>query len=129
MAKSNSVDVNEVEINGVTYTRKDVAAGNKAAEKLSGMPYCVVRCAEAGAFAGYVEERNGTEATLRNVRRLWYWAGAASLSQLAVEGVKRPAECKFPVEIPKIEVTGVIEVIECTEKAKKSIASVPVWEA
>jgi hypothetical protein len=37
----------------------------------------------AGIFVGELESYANKEATLLNARRLWYWTGAASLSQLA----------------------------------------------
>ena len=82
----------------------------------------------SGRFAGYVESRNGKEVVIRNVRRIWYWAGANSLSQLAKDGTVKPDECKFAVEVDKIEVTEAIEIIECTEKAHVSICEVPEWK-
>lgn len=90
--------------------------------------YSIVRCQGAGVFMAQVVERKGTEAKLKDSRRLWYWSGAASLSQLAVEGTKKPGECKFPIAMPEQEVTGVLEVIPVTDAAKKSIDSVKVWE-
>jgi hypothetical protein len=92
------------------------------------MKYVIVRTFHAGVFAGYLKTRNGSEVTLQQVRRLWYWAGAASLSQLAVEGVKKPEECKFPIEVPKIDLTEVIEILQVSPKAKKSISDVKIWE-
>ena len=91
--------------------------------------YAIVRTYSAGCFAGTVKSRKGKEIVLTGARRLWYWAGAASLSQLAVDGVSKPKECKFPVEVPEITLTEAIEVIPCTNKAKKSIAEVPVWRS
>lgn len=91
--------------------------------------YCVIRCAHAGVFAGYVRSRAGAEAVLTNVRRLWYWEGAASLSQMAVDGVSKPRECKFTVTVPEMTVLGVIEIIPCTKKAEVSIKAVPEWRA
>ena len=91
--------------------------------------YCIIRTDRAGVFAGYVKERNGSEATLSDVRRLWYWAGAASLSQLAMYGTSRPRDCKFTVTVPEMTVLGVIEIIPCTEKAEQSIRGVSVWRA
>ena len=91
--------------------------------------YKIIRTYSAGVFAGYLEKRNGKEGTIRNARRIWYWDGAASLSQLAVDGTKKPENCKFPCEVDKIEVTEIIEIITCTKKAEKSIKSVPVWAA
>lgn len=90
--------------------------------------YVIVRTFSAGVFAGYLVSRNGKEIVLRNARRLWYWKGAASLSQLAVDGVSCPKECKFPVEVPQIELLEAIEILDVSEKAKASIASVKVWE-
>jgi len=89
----------------------------------------IVRTYSAGVFAGYIESRNGQEVIMRDARRLWRWAGAASLSQLAVDGTKLPNECKFPCSVPKVELLEVIEILDCTEKAKESILNVPVWEA
>lgn len=64
---------------------------------------------------------------MRDARRLWYWKGAASLSQLAVDGVSCPKECKFPVAVDRVELLEAIEILDVTPKAKQSIASVPVW--
>lgn len=88
----------------------------------------IIRCDRAGVFYAEIESRQGDEAKLRNARRLWYWDGAASLSQLAMEGVKRPRDCKFTVTVPNMTVLGVIEVIPCTEDAVRSIDGVREWK-
>jgi hypothetical protein len=91
--------------------------------------YCMVRTYSSGVFAGTIKERNGKEAVLTNARRIWYWDGAASLSQLAMEGTSRPQKCKFPCEVDEVLLTEVIEIIPITEMAKKSISEVPIWES
>lgn len=91
--------------------------------------YVIVRTYSAGVFAGTLESRNGKEVKLSNARRLWHWAGASSLSQLAMEGVSKPKECKFPIEVSSIELMEAIEIIEVSEVAKASIAAVPVWKS
>jgi hypothetical protein len=91
------------------------------------MKYVIVRTNSAGVFAGNLESRNGQEVVLLNARRLWYWKGAASLSQLAMEGVTCPLECKFPCEVERIELLQAIEILDVTEKAMASIAGVPIW--
>lgn len=96
--------------------------------KKQSLEYVIVRTYSAGVFAGYLESRNGKEGTIRKARRLWYWSGAASLSQLAVDGVSNPKACKFPVEVDRIELTEIIEVLSVTEKARMSIAEVKVWQ-
>lgn len=94
--------------------------------------YVIVRTYAMGCFAGTLigKESTETKKVLTGVRRLWQWAGAASLSQLATTGTSRPNDCKFPRETVKEELTSPqgFEVIEVTKKARKSIASVPVWE-
>lgn len=91
-------------------------------------PYVVVRTYSAGVFAGTLESRKGKEGVLSNARRIWYWSGAASLSQLAMEGVKDPANCKFAVPVGKIELTEIIEVIYATPEAQTNIEGVPIWK-
>lgn len=88
----------------------------------------IVRTDRAGVFFAEIKERRGSEADLVNARRLWYWDGAASLSQLATEGVTKPRDCKFTVTVDNCTVLGVIEIIPCTEKAVESINNVPVWK-
>jgi len=90
--------------------------------------YVIVRTYSAGVFAGYLESRNGQEVVMTKARRLWYWKGASSLSQLAMEGVKCPDECKFPCEVDRVELLQAIEILDVTEKARKNIAKVPVWQ-
>lgn len=117
-----------ITINGEEYVKKSEITGFEPVIK-DNMPYCMVRTCSAGVFAGYIKERNGKEATLLNARRIWYWEGAASLSQLAVDGTSKPEECKFPCAVPEVILTEVIEIIPISEKAKKSIDGVEVWEA
>lgn len=89
---------------------------------------CMVRTYSAGVFFGTVASRDGKEATLTNARRIWYWDGAATLSQLATEGTSKPQNCKFPAPVPEVLLTEVIEIIPATEAAIASIAAVPVWK-
>jgi hypothetical protein len=89
--------------------------------------YVIVRTQSAGVFAGYLESRVGQEVVLTDARRLWYWAGAASLSQIAVFGTSKPNKCKFPVAVPRVELMEAIEILDVSAKAQKSIQDVPVW--
>nr|DAM47485.1 MAG TPA: hypothetical protein [Bacteriophage sp.] len=88
----------------------------------------IVRGDRSGVFFGTLMERTGNEVKLANCRRIWYWDGAASISQLAVDGTKRPENCKFTVSVPEIEILDALEIIPCSEKAIASIESVPVWK-
>ena len=88
----------------------------------------IIRADRAGVFFGELAKREGSEVELHNARRLWYWDGAASLSQLAVNGTVRPGNCKFTVVVPEMTILGVIEIIPCTAKAIASIEGVEVWK-
>jgi len=106
-------------IDGDEYIRTD---------KQSPTDYKIVRTHSAGVFAGYIESRNGQEVVMRNARRLWYWSGAASLSQLAIDGVSAPQNCKFPEAVNRVELLQAIEILDVTEKARLSINAVPIWK-
>lgn len=89
----------------------------------------VVRGDRSGVFFGTLAAHNGQEVRLTNVRRLWYWSGAASDFQLAAEGVKSPERCKFTIVIDELVVLDAIEILPCTEQAIISLSSVPVWKS
>jgi hypothetical protein len=88
--------------------------------------YVVVRTYSAGVHVGVLKSKEGLECTLENARRIYYWEGAATLSQLAMHGTSKPGNCKFPCEVDEILLQW-IEIIPCTDKARYSIKSVPVW--
>lgn len=89
---------------------------------------CMVRTYSAGVFLGTLKSRDGKEVVLTDARRMWYWEGAASLSQLATTGTSKPQKCKFPAPVGEVFLTEAIEIIPATEAAIASIAAVPVWE-
>lgn len=88
----------------------------------------IIRADRSGVFFGTLKNKDGSEVTLTNCRRLWYWEGAASISQLAVDGVTKPSNCKFTVAVEEILVMDTIEIIPCTKKAIKSIEGVKAWK-
>ena len=90
--------------------------------------YYIVRGDRSGVFAGNIKERNGREVTMTDVRRLWYWAGSCSISQLALDGTVKPEDCKFTVTLGEITILDAIEIIPCTKKAEKSIRGVAEWK-
>lgn len=122
-------NVEVVEINGVKYVPQDSINYIQDAEKLDGMKYVIVRTYSAGVFAGYLKSMDNKNVVLVNARRIWYWDGAATLSQLATDGVSKPENCKFPCVVDSVDLTEAIEIIDCTEKAKVSIAGVVIWKS
>ena len=88
----------------------------------------IVRTYSAGVFYGTLAERKKKEVKLEDARRLWYWDGAASLSQLSIDGVSKPGNCKFPAVVAEVVLTEAIEILPATKKAQKSIEAVGVWQ-
>ena len=113
-------------VNDVEYVKKTDAP--KAAKNLEGLEYVIIRTYSAGVFAGFLKSRNGKEVELLKARRLWFWDGAASLSQLCMEGTKAPHNCKFPCEVEKALLPEAIEILQCTDVAMESIRGVKIWK-
>lgn len=89
----------------------------------------IIRAEHAGVFYGTIVRKEGNEVDLKDCRRIWYWEGAATISEIALSGVKYPNRCKFSVAVDDITILGVIEILPCTENAIKSIEEVPIWKA
>ena len=88
----------------------------------------IVRGDRSGVFFGTLVEKEGSEVTLEKCRRLWYWDGAASISQLAAEGTTNPSGCKFTVTVDTITILDAIEIILCTDEAIRNIEGVREWK-
>lgn len=90
----------------------------------------IIRADRAGVFFGTLAEHDKANGVveLNNCRRIWSWDGAASLSQMANDGVKTPSACKFTQVVENMQIAGVIEVLPCTEKAAECIEEVKVWQ-
>src|ERR1700744_457418 len=112
-----------IKIDNVEYVQKGTESNPETLKD-----YCIVRCASSGVFAGNVVSEVGQNVTIRNARRLWYWSGAATLSQLAMEGTVKPNDCKFPQEVSEIRVKDAIEILPCSGAAFDSIKAVKVWK-
>lgn len=91
--------------------------------------YVIVRTYSAGVFAGKLVAKDGREVKLADARRLWYWSGAASLSELAMRGVSKPQNCKFPAPVKEVILLEAIEILPVEPAARKSIEEVKPWTA
>ena len=82
--------------------------------------FCIARCYAAGVHAGVVDSVDGENVILRESRRLWSWKASdgVALSGLAQNGLESG---KVDTLNPVIYLTGVCELIPCTDKAKESI--------
>ena len=124
----NNTEINEIKVNGVDYIRKDSVNNAVMANQVNGLKLVMVRTYSAGVHYGYLKERNGKEVTLLNAVRVWYWSGAASLSQLSQEGSNKPNDCKLAIEVPEILLMEAIEIIPISEKASVNLNSIKKWK-
>ncbi len=91
--------------------------------------YVIVRADIAGVFFGKIKEKNGQEVLMTEVRKLHYWDGAAAIEEIAMIGTTKPNQCRFTVTVPEMGITGVCQIIPCTEQAIKVIKEVEEWKA
>lgn len=128
---SMETNIETMMVNGVEYVKKSSVQGAAVANK-DGLPYVLIRSYGAGVFAGYLKKRKSVgdnlAVELLESKRIFQWYGAASLSQLAIDGTSDPGNCKIPAAIPEHEVMNVIEIIPISEKAKLSLEKVKVWK-
>lgn len=91
--------------------------------------YSIIRCDRSGVFLGRVTKESGQRLEIEDCRRLYYWDGAATCSQLSIDGVSKPENCRFPEAEPFKIVLDAIEIIPASEKAVASLQGVSVWRA
>ena len=120
--------VKKIEISDETYEKIKNQLINDEFEYYGN--YVLIRSYSGGCFAGVVVVENEINRTvvLNHCRRLWYWDGAASLSQLAMKGVKEPKNCKFTQETMNHRIYEIVETIPCTKEAQKNIRGVWIWK-
>jgi len=128
----------ETEIDSVTVRGKKYIPEDSVKEKapeLEGLEYKIFRTYSSGVFGGYLSSKENSvghyRCVIKKARRFHYWEGAASLSQLAEEGIKesKKANCRFAMELSgDLELPNVVEILSVTAKAKANIDGVPVWK-
>jgi hypothetical protein len=81
--------------------------------------FVICRCYSAGVHAGILQKVDDDNVILINSRRLWSWKGTG----VALSGVAQGAfiEGKIDTLLPEIYLTGVIEIIPCSDIARDSI--------
>jgi len=81
--------------------------------------FCIARCYSAGVHAGYVVSVDDDICILKDSVRLWSWRGTG----VALSGVANGKFMSGKVDTvnPEIYLTGVIELIPCTDKSRDSI--------
>jgi hypothetical protein len=89
--------------------------------------YVIVRSHMAGVFFGILSAKNNNELTLKNARKLYYFSGANTVEDLAMQGALNGKECKFTVFVPTIVIGSFEQILPCTEVAISNIKSIQLW--
>jgi hypothetical protein len=92
--------------------------------------YVIIRTDSAGVHMGILEECTPTNShyavTLSNTRRIWSWAGANTLTDLAARGSTAPKECKISRPIAQNKMMA-IEIIAVEPAGKIALDAIPNW--
>lgn len=80
----------------------------------------IVRSRDAGVQFGYLDHFEGSTVYLKNARQMWSWTAAegGTLLDCATHGVKAG---KFSTVAPAVIVIGACAIIDCTDKAVKTL--------
>jgi hypothetical protein len=89
----------------------------------------LIRSENAGVFFGTLISEtytpSGKVVILENSRRIHYWEGAASLSQVALEGIRSGRVAMIE---PIKEIVGVIETTPLSDSAIFNLENQPIWK-
>ena len=88
----------------------------------------IVRGDRSGVFFGTLTAKDGSELTLENARKLYYWSGANAIEEIALSGVTNPDNCKFTVVNSEITIMDSIQINPCTEEAIINIENIKEWK-
>lgn len=81
--------------------------------------HVLVRTFSAGVHIGTLVEKNEMNVLLKDARRIWKWAGAFTLSEVATIGIKKDGS-RLSIAVPMVELTQAIEIIPTSEEAQTS---------
>ncbi len=83
--------------------------------------YVIVRTYSAGVHAGILDKQHEKQVVLLDSRRLWSWGSDKGVALSGVAQYGLTLGKKIDTKNPVIHLTEAIEIIECSEIARKSI--------
>jgi hypothetical protein len=120
-----NTEIDKIVVKGVTYVPENMVQAQ--APLHDGLEYVIVRTYSAGVHIGYLKSREGKECVLVNARRIYYWEGANTLSDVANIGTVSPVRCKITAPVLSVILTEAIEITPITQKAYLVLNSIPNW--
>ena len=113
-----------IQIDSVEYVRKDSIKPEIA--KVKGTPigqYCIIRCRDAGVWAGMVAAYEGSKVTVVDARRLYYWEAVKGHTLSAVANYGITGKSKIPAAVPTVYLSESCEVIPTSSEARDTIVN------
>lgn len=89
---------------------------------------CMFRTYSAGVHFGELVEKEEQSCLVKNAQRVFYWTGACSLSQLAMEGSKDLNNCKISMPVDEIILEQVIEIIPMPKATAEAFRGAKQWK-
>lgn len=86
----------------------------------------IARIDRAGVFMGTLAHIDSDIVRLTNVRRIYYWQGALSVTDIASNGIKSGKVTK-PCDVVEFNRSGLVEINKCSDKAAKCITEIKPW--
>lgn len=91
--------------------------------------YVIVRTVYAGVHAGVLKSISADGIVeMTDSRRVHYWNGAASLSQMGIDGIGDKETSRVAMALEYVMIREWIEIIPCTKEAEADLRNFPVWK-
>ena len=87
----------------------------------------IARIDRAGVFHGTLDHIDNDIMRLKNARRIYYWNGALSVTDMAAKGITG-GKVTIPVSTVEFMSDKIIELNECSEEASKAIEAIKPWK-
>ena len=87
----------------------------------------IARIERAGVFHGTLDYIDNEIIRLKDARRIYYWNGALSVTDMAAKGITG-GKVTIPVTTVEFMSDKIIELNECSEDASKSIETIKPWK-
>ena len=87
----------------------------------------IARIERAGVFHGTLDYIDNDILRLKDARRIYYWNGALSVTDIAAKGITG-GKVTIPVTTVEFMSDNVVELNECSEDASKAIEEIKPWK-
>lgn len=87
----------------------------------------IARIDKAGVFHGTLDYIDSDILRLKDARRIYFWNGALSVTDMAVKGISG-GKVTIPVTTVEFMSENIVELNECSDEATKSIEAIKPWK-